>query len=158
MAKMESATDWGSQLFKPSSSNYPVQVFISILEHKAKGKGLSTDADLIAYAISHLDTSEIQEAKIQQFSDQATWDGFKSALLLAYNKKLLFDEKVDLFKSLAKGAFEDCYHYLVRIRYAASLIKESVTCQCDETSIDVSEWARILFMAGIEPYEQKICR
>lgn len=158
MGTIESVADWGSQLFRPSNSTYPVQVFISILEHKAKGRGLSTDADLIDFAVTQLDTTEIKEAKIKLFSQQASWENFKSVLLLAYNKEPLFEEKVDLFKSLAKGPNEDCYHYLIRIRYAASLIKESVSCQCDKASVDVDELAKILFMAGIESYEQNLCR
>ena len=159
MESMEcDSKDWHPQFFRPSNSTYPVQVFLSVLEHSAKERGLYTDSDMIAYAITQLDITEIPQAKIALFSQQATWDNFKSVLLLAYNKNPLFDEKVDLFKSLTKGAKEDCYHYLIRIRYAADLIRSSVICSCDPASINVGEWAKILFMAGIEPYERDLCR
>ena len=150
--------EWGSQLFSPSNSIYPVKVFISVLEHSAKDRGLFDAADIIAYAISMLDTAEIPRAKIELLSHQVTWENFKSVLLLAYNKMPSLDEKVDLFRSLTKGANEDCYHYLIRVRYAADLIKNSVTCSCDKGSINVEDWAKILFMAGIEPYERNVCK
>ena len=152
------SVDWGAQLFIPSNHAYPVQVFISVVEHTAKEKGICSDSELIAYAVSQLDINEIPKAKMKLFSQQASWDNFKSVMLSTYHRTPTFDEKVDLFRSLVKGAREDCSNFLIRIRYAAGLIRDCVTCSCDAMSMDVEEVAKILFMAGIEPFERDFCK
>ena len=39
------SVDWDAQLFIPSNHAYPVQVFISVVEHTAKEKGICSDSE-----------------------------------------------------------------------------------------------------------------
>ena len=36
-----------------------------------------------------------------------------------------------------------------RVRYVAGLIRSSVSCECPTFLVDVEEWTRVLFMAGM---------
>ena len=146
------------QLFKPSNIDYPVQVFIAVIDHSAQTGSFNSDLDLIDYAVSQLDTSEIHRSKIEQLKNLTSWADFKADLTYTYEKKLTFAQKLEMFQSLNKQLDEDSFHYLFRVQYAASLIKESVSCACKETSINVEEWAKILFLAGLDPTDQDTCR
>ena len=148
-----------SPLFKPSDMNYPVQVFISVMEHTAKKSGaFHSDTDMIAHAVSQLDPDEIHQDKAQELRDLPTWSDFKAALTHDYEKILTLGQKVDLYRSLNRHANEDSFHYLFRVKYAAGLIREMVSCECQEGSVDVGEWAKVLFLAGLDEIDQDTCR
>ena len=97
---------WDSQLFQPSNLNYPVKVFISVMEHKAITECFQSETDMITYAVSQLDTSEIKTAKIRQLSQMSSWDDFKSALIYSYNKKLTVIQKAEMYQALTKDVNE----------------------------------------------------
>ena len=79
------------QLFKPSNINYPVQVFIAVIEHSAQTGSFNSDLDLIDYAVSQLDTSEIHRSKIEQLKNLTSWADFKADLTyttVEYNPRI----------------------------------------------------------------------
>ena len=61
--------DSGHDLFSPSNPNYPVRVFLGILEYEATKQGWG-DSFLMEYAVTQLDTGEIDEDRIQSLRDQ----------------------------------------------------------------------------------------
>ena len=109
------SVDWDAQPFIPSNHAYPVQVFISVVEHTAKEKGICSDSELIAYAVSQLDITEIPKARMQLFSQQASWDNFKSVMLSTYYRTPTFDEKVERRRSTEARCQEGVGRVSVRL-------------------------------------------
>merc|ERR1719312_764417 len=99
--------DSDNGLFSPSNLNYPVRVFLDVLEYESL-KHSWGDTFLMEYAVTQLDVSEIDAERIQSLLVQDSWEEFKAILLRAYDRPASFDQKVDLLQSLAKTPGEDC--------------------------------------------------
>jgi len=153
--------DWRSTLqFRlDNSGNFPIQLFLSIMEHEANGK---SDEELTSLVIQHLDVEDKQQLTDQLIKAcQNTWTEVKSTLVNEFGCESSVQHKTQLLRSLAKGPGENCQHYLIRVRYVTSMIHSAnpTTCNCNAAAADTSldEWTRVLFLAGLQDTERNFC-
>jgi len=146
--------------FSPNNAELPVQVFLSILEYENGGDEADTEEDPVQVekALVHLDSNKIRKKQMEALRSQTSWRDFKALMsrYFARDEEPLYN-KVVLLQSLFKSPEENCHHYLIRVRYVAGLIRSSVSCECPTFLVDVEEWTRVLFMAGLDQKERNFC-
>ena len=138
---------WSSEVptFRPNG-DLPVQVFLSIFEHEHRGG--SDDRQMVDNALESL--VGVRKKQMDELRRQTSWPDFRKTMLKYFREEEdQLERKVGLLQRLFKGQGEDCHHYLIRVRYVAGLIKTSVACECPAVFVDVGEWTKVLFLAGL---------
>ena len=107
-------------LYSPLDEGVPVEVVISIMEHETSF--LSSDKEKIRSAMLRLNIQDIGMANMDEIYKQETWLDFKSKLTEIFAREKTSRCKAILLKNLVKRVEEDCHHYIIRVRYIASLL------------------------------------
>ena len=113
------------------------------------------DAEIVTHALSNIDASECigTELDLNRLKSLA-WADLKTHLVKLFHTKADTGDMVNLLGSLNKSPEENCFHYLLRVRYVVNLILESVPCLCTRSS---DTWERLLFFSGLPKAERNAC-
>ena len=130
--------------FNPNRVDFPVEVFLTIMEHDLKHSSVADDKEKIAFAMAHVDCD-----LPNMMGKMKTWEDFKARMNVIYGRNITTQTRVVLLKSLVMGEGENPFHFLIRASYVASVL--SMDCKC--SSIDAAEMTKVLFMAGLSQDE-----
>jgi len=145
--------DWRSTLqFTASNPSFPIEVFISIMDHEASVNRWS-DNVVVDQVLSRMDF--LTQSEKDKIAHLGLWSNVKSYLILQYTHEPTLTEKIMLLKSLFKAPSEKYPHYLIRVKYAARKLMELAPCQCASAKAS-SELEKLLFFAGLDEFDWDI--
>ena len=108
-----------SLIFDGVSPGYPVEVFLSIMEHQMAMKFIKTDQQRLSFAIPYINPVQLDPKVWINLKKEETWLGFKNALSDGVkgrgSETNILRCQVDLVKALDKDVFEDPQVYSLTI-------------------------------------------
>ena len=127
--------------FHPKEPAFPIEVFISIVEHEAKTSSLD-DKGTVSLMLSHLSPKNVNGFDFQNTSN---WSDLKVQLIQSFSQQYVnTQQKLDSLLSLHKKPMENCYHFFLRCQHVAKLVH------------NINEWTEILFLMGLSHDERSI--
>ena len=103
-------SDWKQNLiFNGVSPGYPVEVFLSIMEHQMAVKNIQSDQRRLSFASPYIDAAGLGAEVWNDLQKVTTWENFKSTLTSGIKRRenSQIRLQVDLINELGKHPFEN---------------------------------------------------
>ena len=126
-------SDWKQNLiFNGVSPGYPVEVFLSIMEHQMAVKNIQSDQRRLSFASPYIDAAGLGAEVWNDLQKVTTWENFKSTLTAGVKRRenSQIRLQVDLVNDLGKHPFENPQVYSRRLLSLVFLKIFSETSYC----------------------------